>query len=344
MSRGLPRYWVRRHGAYYYRPPAKYAHLFDKGWVHLGRKLSDAYRAYAELPVHDEREVRSIADLCQKYENKVIPTYPAGTQANKYRSVVEVRKVFGHIPINRLEPTHCYQYFDAKQKTRTARAVIEDLRHMFTKAVEWGLLKRHPIKGQVVLKKTSPRSRYVTDDELFAFLEMASPKLKAYIRLKLVTGLSKQDILCLDRADLLQDGLHTMRRKVRGKPKIYPWDEKGVLHRIVESVHQAHRGHVGSTRLFHTREGKPYYNVDENGRATSKPSSFNSMWQRLMSKWVASGRERFTEHDLRAKVASDTDLSHAQALMDHANSDVTEKVYRRAPKVVLIRDGESDQE
>ena len=55
-----------------------------------------------------------------------------------------------------------------------------------------------------------------------------------------------------------------------------------------------------------------------------------------MDKWVAQGGVRFHEHDLRAKAASDTSLAHAQLLMDHTTAGTTERIYRRAPKVVSI--------
>ena len=44
--------------------------------------------------------------------------------------------------------------------------------------------------------------------------------------------------------------------------------------------------------------------------------------------------ERFTEHDLRAKVASDTESEHARQLLGHANSEITERIYRRKAKTV----------
>lgn len=45
--------------------------------------------------------------------------------------------------------------------------------------------------------------------------------------------------------------------------------------------------------------------------------------------------ERFTEHDLRAKCASDADwLEHARALLSHANARTTEVIYRRKPERV----------
>lgn len=45
--------------------------------------------------------------------------------------------------------------------------------------------------------------------------------------------------------------------------------------------------------------------------------------------------ERFTEHDLRAKVASDADGEHARKLLGHATNQITEKVYRRKPELIL---------
>jgi integrase len=169
---------------------------------------------------------------------------------------------------------------------------------------------------------------------------MASPKLQAYLLLKEATGLAKQDLLLIELSDIKEDGLHARRRKTKSKPKIYAWDTDGILHSGIDLARSAHRSHIGSRHLFHTRQGKPYYFVDEQGHATGKPEAFDSMWQRLMSKWVTAGNERFTEHDIRAKAASDTKSEHAQELMDHSTKEMTEKVYRRKPKVVHINKGE----
>jgi len=44
-------------------------------------------------------------------------------------------------------------------------------------------------------------------------------------------------------------------------------------------------------------------------------------------------KERFTEHDLRAKVASDAEsLERARQLLAHADSRITQRVYRRRPE------------
>jgi hypothetical protein len=61
------------------------------------------------------------------------------------------------------------------------------------------------------------------------------------------------------------------------------------------------------------------------------------MWQRFMDRVLTETKVtvRFTEHDLRAKCASDAEsLEHARALLAHADSRLIERVYRRKPERV----------
>jgi uncharacterized membrane-anchored protein YhcB (DUF1043 family) len=44
--------------------------------------------------------------------------------------------------------------------------------------------------------------------------------------------------------------------------------------------------------------------------------------------------ERFAEHDLRAKAASDTELDHAALLLTHDDKKTTLKHYRRKAEMV----------
>ncbi len=61
------------------------------------------------------------------------------------------------------------------------------------------------------------------------------------------------------------------------------------------------------------------------------------MWQRLMHRVIEETKveNRFPEHDLRAKCASDaTSLEPARALLSHADARTTDAIYRRKPEVV----------
>jgi integrase len=84
--------------------------------------------------------------------------------------------------------------------------------------------------------------------------------------------------------------------------------------------------------LFCTRKGTGYIN-----EATGNPSGWKSLWQRFFARVLAETKvtENFTEHDLRAKVASDADsLQHAMELLSHADAAITQRVYRRKATII----------
>ena len=81
--------------------------------------------------------------------------------------------------------------------------------------------------------------------------------------------------------------------------------------------------------LFCNARGKCYVN-----EATGEAKSWDKMWQNFMKRVMAETKvtERFTEHDLRAKVGSDAEsLEHARKLLAHVDSRMTERAYRRRP-------------
>ena len=61
------------------------------------------------------------------------------------------------------------------------------------------------------------------------------------------------------------------------------------------------------------------------------------MWQRFCARVLKETKVDlgFTEHDLRAKCASDAEtLEHARALLSHADGRTTDKIYRRKPEKI----------
>ena len=87
-----------------------------------------------------------------------------------------------------------------------------------------------------------------------------------------------------------------------------------------------------SAFLFCNKFGKGY--IDEE---TGESHGWDSMWQRFMDRVLNETKitVRFTEHDLRAKCASDaTTLEHARALLSHADPRTTDAIYRRKPEHV----------
>ena len=216
------------------------------------------------------------------------------------------------------------------------RKEIAVLSHVFTKAVEWGYIDKHPFKGEVRLEGSKPRTRYVEDWEIVECLALSSVRkhgsvhaIHAYIRIKLLTGLRRGDLLRLRVSDCSAEGLRITTHKT-GKPIIYEMTPE--LQRAINSAKAARPVHIAPF-LFCNKRGQGYVN-----EKTGNVYGWNSMWQRFMQRVLDETKvtERFTEHDLRAKCASDAKtLEHARSLLAHADSRITERVYRRKPERVM---------
>lgn len=338
-NKGLPLRWSHAHNAYYYQVPIGLEAMWDgKKKFRLGKTLPEAYRVWAER-LESMDGAKNIGQLLDRYALQVIPTKAARTQIENQRAIKRLRAVFGELPLSFIKPQHIYQYVDKAKLKVPAKKEVKLFSHVYTKAVEWGYIDRHPIKGQVVLEGDAPRTRYVEDWELVECLALPSKRKKgsvlviqAYMRVKLLTGLRRGDLLRLPIDDLCEDGIHVTPSKTRsstGKKIVIEWsDELREAVQIAKSVRPVHI----SPWLFCTNKGECYYD-EQKGTA----SGWDSQWQRFMERVLAETKvkDRFTEHDLRAKCASDAEtLEHARSLLAHADSRITDKIYRRKPERV----------
>jgi integrase len=112
--------------------------------------------------------------------------------------------------------------------------------------------------------------------------------------------------------------------------RVRPDGSVAILRAAVAMAKQARS--FPSMFLFCNREGQCYINEE-----TGKAPGWKSMWQRYMDRVIKETKveNHFTEHDLRAKVASDAGtLEHARSLLAHADSRTTDRIYRRKAEVV----------
>jgi len=358
-NRGLPSRWMFQHGAYYYRVPPGNEALWDgKQTFRLGKTLPEAYKEWANR-LENQINVRTVGDLLDRYALEVVPAKAVSTHEQQAIWIKQLHAVFGKLPLNAVKPSLVYRYVDqrsvkkpetfttkaGKEVTRmrggrvTALREKEVLSHAFTKAVAWGYIDRHPFKGELELEGTGPRDRYVEDWEVVECLAMPSRRKKgsvlaiqAYMRIKLMTGMARSDLLRLQPAKHFNDdGIQIQRHKTAGssgKRTLYRWTpELRAACQVAVSVRPAL-----SPFLFCNRYGQGY--IDEE---TGKAHGWDSMWQRFMERVLSETKvsESFTEHDLRAKCASDAKtLEHARALLAHADARTTDAIYRRRPEEV----------
>lgn len=334
-NRGLPAGWRFTHGAYYYQVPPTLKNLWDdKQLFRLGKTLPEAFQTFSNR-IGTIDKAANIGKLLDRYAMQVIPLKAVKTQKENIRQIDKLRRVFGALPLLALQPKDIYKYVDTRKAKVAAHREIALLKHAFTKAVEWGFISRHPFKGEIRLAGEKPRTRYIEDWEIIECLALPSVRkagsvgaIQAYIRLKLLTGLRRGDLLRLRLSDIREGRMHVATSKT-GKAVIY--EVTGGLSEAIERAKNARPVDI-SPFLFCNKYGKSYVNEDK-----ADPSGWNSMWQRFMERILEETKvkERFTEHDLRAKAASDADsLEKARALLQHADSKITNRVYRRKPEVI----------
>jgi len=344
-NRGYPKSWRLRYDAYYYRVPKGQEHLWDfKKEFHLGRSLSEAAAEWAKR-VHRIEYDSSVDALLTRYKADAIPHKAAATRRGDMQALINLRKVFGAMRPRDVIPRHIYKYVDTRvgkngEKSRaTGLYEIRVFKHVFTKAVEWGIVDRHPFKGDVRLRGIRARDRYVEDWEIAQALGLKPERnsgsvlmIQAYIRLKLLIGIRRGDMLRLRMSDLTEAGIMVRPHKTintKRTARIFEWTLE--LKEVVEKA-KAARPIDFSPWLFCTRNGKGYFNED-NGQATG----WDSMWQRFMTRLLKETeiKERFTEHDLRGKVGSDeVSIERATDLLGHASKEITKRHYRRKPEVI----------
>lgn len=353
-NKGLPERWRFYHGAYYYRvPPGLEAAWDDKTQFRLGTSLSDAYGEWLKRlgTTETKPDTDDLFDkLFDRYLIDVVPKKAAASQTQDKKNIAVLRPVFGQTKASELTPLDIYQYVDKRSKKKTndkgkivggptaARQEKALLSAVCSKAVKWGKIKKHPFQGEVHLEGEPPRDRYIEDWEIIEFFSLGSKRKKgsvkvvhAYAKLKLLTGMAKSDLLRLQMTDAKEDGIHNQRHKTKkstGKRTIYLWnDALRAAWQEALSVRPAL-----SPYLFCTRKGQGYFN-----ETTGAASGWDSMWQRYMERVIEETKvtESFTEHDLRAKCASDANSAeHAQKLLAHADIKTTNRIYRRRPERV----------
>lgn len=327
-----PPRWTEARGVIYYRARDDERDLWDgKAWFPLGRSEREAWRTwYQRTAGAPTVPMQTLADAMDRYQREILPQLAPKTQRDYTRALELLRKVFGRMQPADLKPTHVYAYMDRRPPVAGNRERAT-LSAVMSRCVEWGLVERNLVR-EVRRRRETPRDRYVDDAEVTAFLEHCSPFLRAYVHLKLLTGLRQGQILQLQRSDWDPTSGELRAQAAKGG-KVVIYSGPGLPEAVAALQEACRTGaatNVRSLWLMPNRSGRPYTG-----------DGFRSLWQRAMAAHVAAGGERFREHDLRAKVASDAEAEHARALMGHRTA-ITERVYRRKPSRVAVLGREED--
>lgn len=310
-NKHLPHNVQLNHGAYYF--------VKNNKWTRLGKTLPEMYRALSRLL--DDNPLKTMGDLCDKYGAEVLTTKAEKSQKVQGLYLRRFKAALGHLEPHEVRPRDIYIVLNhrAKKSLTTANRELEVLKHLFKKAVQWGVLDNNPAR-EIEKLSLPKRTRYVTDDEFKQVHESATPVIQVAMDLALLTGLRRGDLLALTRDNLTDDGILITPGKTRnssGKTLLIEWSDE--LREVIDRAKRLPPRVRGP--IIATRRGRAY-----------TAEGFNANWQRTMQKAVKNGlAERFRFNDLRAKSASDDTSDAATERLGHASKATTERFYRRRP-------------
>lgn len=189
------------------------------------------------------------------------------------------------------------------------------LRHMFTKAIEWGLIDHNPAKKVKSLKEKNKRLRFLTAEEIEKLLDSCYGHLNSIVKMAIFSGMRKSEILNLKWKDVdFQNNLIVLMDTKSGKTREIPLNK--TLREVLLNVPR----HLKSDYVFCNQEGRPYRNVRR---------SFDSALKKA-------GIEDFTFHDLRHTFASHmvmsgVDINTLREILGHSSITMTQRYAHLAP-------------
>ena len=205
-----------------------------------------------------------------------------------------------------------------KVSPATVNRELECLKHMFTKAIDWGYAKTNPVKGIKFLKEPPGRLRYLKSEEVVALLNACANHTRPIVVTALHTGMRKGEILNLKWVDVdLRNRKITVINSKNNESRVIPINQ--TLHKELSNLFRNTNGEY----VFPNREGLPFGHIQR---------SFSSALKRAKI-------EDFRFHDLRHTFGSymvmqGVDLRTVQQVMGHKDIKMTMRYSHLSPEYV----------
>ncbi|MFC1607133.1 tyrosine-type recombinase/integrase [Candidatus Latescibacterota bacterium] len=222
---------------------------------------------------------------------------------------------FGNIPLNSFTTKLIEQWQSDRMKIRgnkpaTVNRMLAVLKHMFTKANEWDMVKQQAferVRKVKLLSVNNQRLRYLTEDECQRLIETCYDHLKPIVITAINTGMRKTEILTLrwDCVDL-QNRIIKLDVTKNGERREIP------INNTLANTFKSLQRRLDTPYVFFDNNGRPFKDVK---------GSFAS----------ALSRAKITDfrfHDLRHTFASHlvmvgVDIKSVQELLGHKTLTMT---------------------
>jgi integrase len=273
------------------------------------------------LGSHDEKEIMFV-EFAEEYLRFARGTEAPSTYAGNVKEMQRLLRSFESY-LSKLTTAQIEKYKITRGEGVTPATVNRELallKHMLTKAVEWGYLKNNPAKPVKLLKEPPGRLRYLEADEIERVLDNCghdprAPYLGPIVLMALHTGMRLGEIVGLRWDDIdLKHRLISITKTKNNERKTIPINDI-----LYEELSRLPR-HVTSPYLFCHPDGARILRVDR---------SFHGALKRA-------GIDKFRFHDLRHTFASHLamrgiPLETIGALLGHKDPKMTKRYAHLSP-------------
>jgi len=255
-----------------------------------------------------------------KFKDFVEKYYLKNLEADRRRTsrLDILKREFGDKIIQEITAFQIERYKMNRKESLKPASVNRELaliKHVFSKAIEYGMLKENPAKKVKLLKGEVARVRFLSPDEMSSLIENCEERIRPLVVVSLNTGFRKSELLGLawDRVDM-DRGILTLLKTKGGKRRDVPMNE------TVRAVLEKIEGREGL--VFLRKNGKPF-----------KDSTLRKPFANALKK---SGIQDFRWHDMRHCFASSlvmagVDLNVVRELLGQADLKMTLRYSHLSP-------------
>lgn len=196
--------------------------------------------------------------------------------------------------------------------------VINILKHMFSKAVEWEMVEEDVLRRvrKVRMLRENKRLRYLTFEECSTLIEACDKHLKPIVITALNTGMRRGEILGLKRSNLdLTNGFILLDKTKNGERREIP------INATVKAIFQAAPRRLDSQYVFHhPGDGTPYTDIKHSFTKACNAAKLTDLHFHDL-------RHTFASH----LVMSGVDLATVKELLGHKDIKMTLRYAHLAP-------------
>ena len=215
------------------------------------------------------------------------------------------------------------------RKDSTINREISCLRHIFTKAVEWEMVEKHPFKEgkNLIVKEDNERVRYLEEDELQRLLKECPKHLERIVKCTVNTGMDRGEILNLQWNQIREGFIYLPKYKTRPARQVPINDDLNDVFKEIRREQQFRSEYVFTfwNGEHNLKGGKP---LRKRKGLAPVPRTISSIKTSFKGALRRAGIEDFRFKDLRHTFASHmvmrgATMKELQELMGHKNMAMT---------------------